>query len=416
MTQFCWPKVTIAIPTRNRPSKLIYAVKSILSQPYENIEILIVDNHSTDDSYQLFKDFNDQRLKYVGYKWTGSINEQFKRCYLNASGDYLLIIGDDDCILPCFTQVLEHILKYSDNQIDAIGWHVGSYRWPDFAENERNVASMQWPSSSINKGDLELFDFTKLLPSILNSNVKFLYRAPGIYHKIISMKFLRKLCYKYGEDNVFVHSADLSVAAHCLLNPINCLWSAYPISLAGYSQSSTGSAMAMNDNKKYVDMYLDENPDFKQQAEKYLFCDKTIKLSAISEVLITTISFNHVATLYSKPVIPVQTYINSECLNVNKLAKSMRPLMLKQLKTVSEIHQLNQKSDQLMHFLSNMQSETKALATRNICQKSDKEFVSTLSNKIYNGNSYSIRVLMNDSTNILQAISKLEAIFDKNCY
>ena len=57
------PLVTIAIPTFNRASWLGDCVRSALSQSYRNIEVLVSDNASTDDTQSVLSEFPDPRLR-----------------------------------------------------------------------------------------------------------------------------------------------------------------------------------------------------------------------------------------------------------------------------------------------------------------------------------------------------------------
>ncbi len=59
------PKVSVIIPTYNRPHYVGEAIDSVLGQTSKDLEIIIVDDGSTDDTKQLLKDYlNDNRIKY----------------------------------------------------------------------------------------------------------------------------------------------------------------------------------------------------------------------------------------------------------------------------------------------------------------------------------------------------------------
>ncbi len=64
-----FPLVTIGIPTFNRAdSYLKYSLKSAVSQTYSNIEIIVSDNASTDNTETFVKSFNDPRIRYIQAK------------------------------------------------------------------------------------------------------------------------------------------------------------------------------------------------------------------------------------------------------------------------------------------------------------------------------------------------------------
>jgi glycosyltransferase involved in cell wall biosynthesis len=62
------PLVSICIPTYNRAGLVKKAIDSALSQTYTNIEILVVDNASTDNIEDIISDYSDVRLKFFKNK------------------------------------------------------------------------------------------------------------------------------------------------------------------------------------------------------------------------------------------------------------------------------------------------------------------------------------------------------------
>lgn len=90
------PLVTIFTITRNRCDLLPRAMKSILNQTYRNIEYIIIDSASTDDTENVIKSFKDDRIRYVKLDQ----NETFGHC-INmavhlATGKYVTELDDDD--------------------------------------------------------------------------------------------------------------------------------------------------------------------------------------------------------------------------------------------------------------------------------------------------------------------------------
>ena len=58
-------KFTILIPTRERADTLEYTIRTCLNQTYGNLEIIVSDNFSQDNTQHIVKQFNDNRLKYI---------------------------------------------------------------------------------------------------------------------------------------------------------------------------------------------------------------------------------------------------------------------------------------------------------------------------------------------------------------
>lgn len=94
------PKVSIAIPTFNRAEYITRAVNSALIQSYKNIEVIVVDNASTDCTQSLVGEIADDRLRYHRHETNIGIGNNWQACLNLASGKYLLILSDDDYLHP----------------------------------------------------------------------------------------------------------------------------------------------------------------------------------------------------------------------------------------------------------------------------------------------------------------------------
>ena len=107
------PLVTIGIPTYNRAKAYLKdAIKSAVDQTYPNIEILISDNGSTDNTQLLVKSFDDPRIRYIKQENNIGANNNFNYCVMNAKGDYFLLLHDDDLIDKDFVEVCIHAAKF----------------------------------------------------------------------------------------------------------------------------------------------------------------------------------------------------------------------------------------------------------------------------------------------------------------
>ncbi|MFW6323881.1 MAG: glycosyltransferase family 2 protein [Desulfovibrionales bacterium] len=110
------PLVTVAIPTYNRgDGYLSTAVCSATSQTYGNIEIIISDNCSDDDTESVVRGFKDERILYIRHERNIGPNSNFNFCLKQARGDYFLLLHDDDLIDPDF---VESCLRAAEMKID----------------------------------------------------------------------------------------------------------------------------------------------------------------------------------------------------------------------------------------------------------------------------------------------------------
>lgn len=99
MSDFTTPLVSIGIPTYNRAdSYLGYALRSAVNQTYKNIEIIVSDNCSPDNTESVVRAFDDPRVRY--YRQTENIGPVKNRhfCLEQSRGDYFVMLLDDDLI------------------------------------------------------------------------------------------------------------------------------------------------------------------------------------------------------------------------------------------------------------------------------------------------------------------------------
>lgn len=88
--------ISIIIPTYNRASSISKSVRSVLAQTYKNIEVIVVDDGSTDNTKQLIENICDYRLKYINLDTNaGACNARNKGIEM-AKGDYIAFQDSDD--------------------------------------------------------------------------------------------------------------------------------------------------------------------------------------------------------------------------------------------------------------------------------------------------------------------------------
>ena len=100
------PLVTIGIPTRNRAGLLAEALQSALNQTYENIEIIVSDNASEDGTANYLNTAIDTRLKRIRQDKVLPMKQNWQCCLQRASGDYFMLLSDDDVLLPTAVESL----------------------------------------------------------------------------------------------------------------------------------------------------------------------------------------------------------------------------------------------------------------------------------------------------------------------
>ncbi len=111
-------KISVIVPVYNVEKYLDRCVESIVSQTYENLEIILVDDGSLDNCPQMCDDWakKDERIRVV-HKTNGGISSARNRGIDEASGRYLMFIDGDDEILPNMVESMYLHIKKSDSDI-----------------------------------------------------------------------------------------------------------------------------------------------------------------------------------------------------------------------------------------------------------------------------------------------------------
>jgi len=129
-----FPLVSIVTPSYNQGQFIRQTIESVLAQTYPNIEYLVVDGGSTDETLDVLRSFGD-RVRWVSEPDSGqaqAINKGLSR----ASGQIVGYLNSDDVLLPrAIEHVVQHFrdhpecdLAYGDGQyIDDSGGVVGTY-------------------------------------------------------------------------------------------------------------------------------------------------------------------------------------------------------------------------------------------------------------------------------------------------
>jgi len=100
MNQKSNPLVSVLIPTYNSELYIKDTLESILNQTYKNLEIIIIDDASTDSTLKIVKKYKDKRIKiYINNKNLGIAKNMNKGIRLS-NGKYLAIMDADDWSYP----------------------------------------------------------------------------------------------------------------------------------------------------------------------------------------------------------------------------------------------------------------------------------------------------------------------------
>jgi len=121
-------KFTIIIPTRERADTLIHTIASALAQDYSNLEVLVSDNASSDNTKDLVSKLDDTRVRYINTGKRVSMSHNWEFALDHVAEGWVTVLGDDDAILPGALRSVNEIID--ETGTSAIRSNGCGYSWP----------------------------------------------------------------------------------------------------------------------------------------------------------------------------------------------------------------------------------------------------------------------------------------------
>ncbi|MBE9529344.1 MAG: glycosyltransferase family 2 protein [Proteobacteria bacterium] len=170
------PTVSVIIPTYNRSSYVIEAIESVLAQTYKNIEIVIIDDGSTDDTRERLKPYLNQykdRIKYI-YTENGGPARARNIGMKAATGEYIAFLDSDDLYYPFKTELQVGVLENNPDvalvcsDLSAVNdtkildeFHLKNYHKEAYADIDSTYDNIYSSSMSITKAGLSCTSIPK---------------------------------------------------------------------------------------------------------------------------------------------------------------------------------------------------------------------------------------------------------------
>ncbi len=232
------PLVSVVIPTRNRAKTLRYCLETITSQLYSNLQIVVSDNNSSDNTSDVAASFNDSRITYVRSDKSLSMNESYNFALDAAYGDFVTFIGDDDGFLPNAIASGMELLR--DGKYSAFTWRKINYTWPDHRnEDQRNLVVGQSDSLLIAVDGIRKLKLFAAFREGYNN-------LPCIYNSIVQMRLIEKVK-ESSPDGLFFGGIIPDVHSGIVLSPFvgAYLQAWFPLTVNGASSMSSGVLQGM---------------------------------------------------------------------------------------------------------------------------------------------------------------------------
>jgi hypothetical protein len=125
-------KLSFLIPTKNRLDLLKSAISSVLAQNDPDIEIVVSDNASEQDYKSYIDGLSDSRIVYRRLSQPVSVTKNWQNALALSTGDYVLMLGDDDALAPHFGETIRPFLADTPDIVYLSAYHYAYPQTLDF--------------------------------------------------------------------------------------------------------------------------------------------------------------------------------------------------------------------------------------------------------------------------------------------
>jgi len=188
------PEVSVIVPNYNHAPFLLERIRTVCAQTYTSFEIILLDDHSTDNSKEILNDLvaNDKVSHVVFNDQNVGAFQQWRNGILLAKGKYIWIAESDDLAAPEFLKELmtafedeEVILSYCRSRvINVAGKDLGNHCWMD------KLNSVRWKSDYKANAATEVEKYLKFRNTICNASSVVFRNTPDLEKMIpVDMEF-----------------------------------------------------------------------------------------------------------------------------------------------------------------------------------------------------------------------------------
>lgn len=176
-------KISIIVPIYNVEAVLVNCINSIINQTYSNLEIILVDDGSKDNSGKICEDFSrkDDRIK-VYHKPNGGLSDARNYGLDRATGEYISFVDADDYIISNFYEYLVDLMK-RERDIDIAQASFVRIDIDDIERCEEILKDCNLKTKEILKVNTNIEALEKLYGSNLNEYLDFIVVWNKLYKK-----------------------------------------------------------------------------------------------------------------------------------------------------------------------------------------------------------------------------------------
>ena len=265
-------RFSVVIPTHNRLHLLRDALETIRRQAYSDWEVVVFDNASRDPIREHVTSLDDSRFRYARSDEFLPVTSSWNEAISRASGDYVVLLGDDDGLVPNYFSRLQEIIRTFRspeviyNNIYQF-WHPGVAPW----EPSGYVIDVRHGFFFANRNEPFLLSREEALKAARGSirlRINFSFNSQAILYK---KEFLKRLA----TDGAIYRSPfpDYYIANVALVRSASTVAVPDPLAVAGVSKASFGFTMYNNRDEEgaaLLNTRLDSDPVYRDVFQRLL--------------------------------------------------------------------------------------------------------------------------------------------------
>ena len=229
-----FPLISVMIPTYNREKYIKQAIESVIEQDYRPLEIIVVDDGSTDETEKIIMKYDSSIVKYYKKSIRMDVASARNMCLAKAAGDFLAWLDSDDYYLP---GKLSAQIKYLNAHPEC---EIVFTQVEDFFEDENDKRIMDKSIySKVLFGGIRIYHATMLARRSMIQKTGPINETLKTFE---DQEWLYRICFK--------HNVDIS---HCL-DDVYLMRRMHPDGIA-YSRRTPENLVAVS---KIADQYIRE--------------------------------------------------------------------------------------------------------------------------------------------------------------
>ncbi|OIP76255.1 MAG: hypothetical protein AUK06_00320 [Parcubacteria group bacterium CG2_30_36_18] len=230
-------KVSIVIPTLNRANLLKFALKSAVEQDYRNLEIVVCDDCSTDNTKEIVESFDNKNIVYVRPDKRLNMSDTLEFGLSKAKGDYITFLTDACYLLSdCISTAMKELERFNSK---LAMWKNCGYFSSDWFEVQRKntlyIPKVTFKNYLLNSKEyLEKF-YNNIREPIIPKSIN------SLCHRSIIDKAIKR------QGRFFLYPIpDHTSAASMLFNTPNFVFIDKPLFIGSVSSANIGASQSFN--------------------------------------------------------------------------------------------------------------------------------------------------------------------------